>query len=79
MERVMEDLNKQYGFCATALRFFNVYGPRQDPHNPYSGVISLFMERAKTNTDVTVLGDGKQTRDFVYVKVCQVALVWCDT
>jgi UDP-glucose 4-epimerase len=53
---------------ATALRFFNVYGPRQDPKNPYSGVISLFLEMASTNKDITILGDGLMTRDFVYVK-----------
>ena len=54
---------------AVALRFFNVYGPRQDPKNPYSGVISLFLEKAMTGNDITVLGDGEMTRDFVYVKV----------
>ena len=53
---------------ATALRFFNVYGPRQDPKNPYSGVISLFLEMATHNKDITILGDGLMTRDFVYVK-----------
>ena len=68
MEKVMESMNKEYGLCATALRFFNVYGPRQDPKSAYSGVISIFMDRAKAGTTVGVLGDGKQTRDFVYVK-----------
>jgi UDP-glucose 4-epimerase len=53
---------------STALRFFNVYGPRQDPANPYSGVISLFMEKGGQSKDVTILGDGEQTRDFVFVK-----------
>ena len=53
---------------ATALRFFNVYGPRQDPKNPYSGVISLFLEMASNDEDITILGDGLMTRDFVYVK-----------
>ncbi|KAL7515803.1 hypothetical protein ACHAWX_000878 [Stephanocyclus meneghinianus] len=53
---------------ATALRFFNVYGPRQDPKNPYSGVISLFLEMASNNKNITILGDGLMTRDFVYVK-----------
>lgn len=53
---------------ATALRFFNVYGPRQDPKNPYSGVISLFLEMASKNQNITILGDGLMTRDFVYVK-----------
>ena len=53
---------------ATAFRFFNVYGPRQDPRNPYSGVISLFMEAASSAEPIKLLGDGLQTRDFVYVK-----------
>jgi len=58
-----------------ALRFFNVYGPRQDPKNPYSGVISLFLEAAMTGKDITVLGDGEMTRDFVYVKDVARAIV----
>ncbi|MCW1388687.1 NAD-dependent epimerase/dehydratase family protein, partial [Acinetobacter baumannii] len=48
-------------------RFFNVYGPRQDPSSPYSGVISIFTERALKGTPITVFGDGEQTRDFIYV------------
>ena len=61
--------------CATALRFFNVYGPRQDPKNPYSGVISLFLQMAISNSDITILGDGYMTRDFVYVKDVARAIV----
>ena len=54
--------------CATtALRFFNVYGPRQDPSSPYSGVISIFTDRARAGQPLTIFGDGSQTRDFVYV------------
>jgi UDP-glucose 4-epimerase len=52
----------------TAFRFFNVYGPRQDPSSPYSGVISIFLERARRRAPITVFGDGAQTRDFVYVQ-----------
>jgi len=51
----------------TALRFFNVYGPRQDPSSPYSGVISIFADRARAGRTITIFGDGEQTRDFVYV------------
>ncbi|MEO8714104.1 MAG: NAD-dependent epimerase/dehydratase family protein [Acetobacteraceae bacterium] len=51
----------------TGLRFFNVYGPRQDPLSPYSGVISIFCERLRAGRQVTVFGDGGQTRDFVFV------------
>jgi UDP-glucose 4-epimerase len=53
--------------CGTALRFFNIYGPRQDPKSPYSGVISRFMEMARNGKPLTIFGDGLQTRDFVYV------------
>ena len=57
----------KFGIEATAFRFFNIFGPRQDPSSPYSGVISIFIERARHGTAVTVFGDGRQTRDFVYV------------
>ncbi|HET8986270.1 MAG TPA: NAD-dependent epimerase/dehydratase family protein, partial [Trueperaceae bacterium] len=55
-------------FAADAFRFFNVYGPRQDPASPYSGVISVFLDRARRREGVTIFGDGRQTRDFVYVE-----------
>lgn len=54
--------------AGVAFRFFNVYGPRQDPSNPYSGVISIFTQRARAGESITVFGDGQQTRDFVYVQ-----------
>jgi UDP-glucose 4-epimerase len=50
------------------LRFFNVYGPRQDPTSPYSGVISLFMRSVVERTAPTIHGDGEQSRDFTYVE-----------
>jgi UDP-glucose 4-epimerase len=56
-----------HGVPTTALRFFNVYGPRQDPSSPYSGVISIFTDRARAGRTLTIYGDGSQTRDFVYV------------
>ncbi len=56
-----------HGVPTASLRFFNVYGPRQDPSNPYSGVISIFMQRALDGERITIFGDGEQTRDFVYV------------
>lgn len=49
------------------LRFFNIYGPRQDPHSPYAGVIAAFMRRAMDDVPVLIHGDGEQVRDFVYV------------
>jgi UDP-glucose 4-epimerase len=56
-----------HGVPGTALRFFNVYGPRQDPRSPYSGVISIFADRAMAGRPLTIFGTGEQTRDFVYV------------
>ncbi|HVJ52919.1 MAG TPA: NAD-dependent epimerase/dehydratase family protein [Aliidongia sp.] len=56
-----------HGVPTTGLRFFNVYGPRQDPASPYSGVISIFADRLAARKPVTVNGDGLQSRDFVYV------------
>ena len=56
-----------YGLPATSLRFFNVFGPRQDPSSPYSGVISIFMSKAVAGQQPTIYGDGEQSRDFVYV------------
>lgn len=49
-------------------RFFNVFGPRQDPSSPYSGVISIFADRIRQHNGITIYGDGSQIRDFVYVK-----------
>ena len=57
-----------FGVEAVSLRFFNVYGPRQDPSSPYSGVLSLFMKSALTRTAPTIFGDGEQSRDFTYVE-----------
>lgn len=64
---------------ATAFRFFNVFGPRQDPSSPYSGVISIFLKKAAAGDPLTIFGDGQQTRDFVFVgdvvRALQFALV----
>lgn len=59
---------KLYGLETVCLRYFNVYGPRQDPSSPYSGVISIFTDKLKNNETPTIFGDGEQTRDFVFVK-----------
>ena len=56
-----------YGLEVVCLRYFNVFGPRQDPSSPYSGVISIFAERMLAGAAPTVFGDGGQSRDFVYV------------
>ncbi|MDR3532539.1 MAG: NAD-dependent epimerase/dehydratase family protein [Rhodopila sp.] len=56
-----------HGIPTVGLRFFNVYGPRQDPKSPYSGVVSIFCERIPAGAPVNIFGDGGQTRDFVYI------------
>ncbi|CAO3404212.1 SDR family NAD(P)-dependent oxidoreductase [Azospirillum palustre] len=55
------------GVPTVGFRFFNVYGPRQDPMSPYSGVISIFARRVARGEDVEIHGDGQQVRDFVFV------------
>jgi UDP-glucose 4-epimerase len=56
-----------YGFETVTIRYFNVFGPRQDPGSPYSGVISLFATALLTGRQPLIYGDGEQTRDFTYV------------
>jgi UDP-glucose 4-epimerase len=57
-----------YGLATASLRYFNVYGPRQDPHSDYAAVIPKFIERLSNGDPPLIFGDGEQTRDFVYVK-----------
>ena len=64
-----------HGIPTVGLRFFNVYGPRQDPASPYSGVISIFCERIRAGHPITIYGDGGQTRDFVFVADVVAALM----
>jgi UDP-glucose 4-epimerase len=59
---------KHLGLSAVNLRLFNVFGPRQDPSSPYSGVISIFTKAMGQDLPIAINGDGSQTRDFVYVK-----------
>src|SRR5262245_22840785 len=57
-----------YGFAAVSLRYFNVFGPRQDPSGPYAAVIPLFVKALLAGQQPTIFGDGLQTRDFNYVE-----------
>lgn len=66
-EYYIDFYRRQHGLQPVIFRFFNIFGPRQDPASPYSGVISIFMERAIADLPITVFGDGEQSRDFVYV------------
>lgn len=59
---------RERGLETAAIRFFNVFGPRQDPKGAYAAAVPIFIEKALRNEDITVFGDGEQTRDFIFVK-----------
>ena len=66
-EQYAQMFTRLYGFETVTTRYFNVFGPRQDPTSPYSGVISLFIKALLEGTQPVIYGDGGQTRDFTYV------------
>ncbi|GKT02766.1 NAD-dependent epimerase/dehydratase family protein [Furfurilactobacillus entadae] len=66
-ERFMISYAKLYSINAVAVRFFNVYGPKQNPNSPYSGVLSILTSAMKENKTFSIFGDGEQSRDFVYI------------
>jgi nucleoside-diphosphate-sugar epimerase len=66
-EQYCQMFTRLYGLETVTIRYFNVFGPRQDPGSPYSGVISLFATALLEGRQPTIYGDGEQTRDFTYV------------
>lgn len=66
-EKMAMVYNNLYKIPASATRFFNVYGPKQNPNSPYSGFISILVDRFKAQKPLTIFGDGEQARDFVYI------------
>src|SRR6187401_1293331 len=66
-EQYLQMFTRLYGLETVSIRYFNVFGPRQDPTSPYSGVISVFATALIENRPPTIYGDGEQTRDFTYV------------
>ena len=66
-EQYCQLFTRLYGLETVTIRYFNVFGPRQDPSSPYSGVISLFISALVEGRAPTIYGDGEQTRDFTYV------------
>lgn len=66
-ERFTIDYEGLYGVPTVAVRFFNVFGPNQNPDSPYSGVLSIITDKLKNNEVFNLYGDGSQTRDFIYV------------
>jgi UDP-glucose 4-epimerase len=67
-EYYLDLFNRERGLETAAIRFFNVFGPRQDPEGAYAAAVPIFIEKALKGEDITVHGDGEQTRDFIYVK-----------
>ncbi len=67
-ERYCQSFNRIYGLHAVALRYFNVFGPRQDPRSQYAAAVPIFITRMLAGEPPTIYGDGEQTRDFVYVE-----------
>ena len=66
-EQYLKQFTRLYGLETVSIRYFNVFGPRQDPGSPYSGVISLFITHLLAGKEPKIYGDGGQTRDFTYV------------
>ena len=66
-EQYLQMFTRLYGLETVSIRYFNVFGPRQDPSSPYSGVISVFATALLANRSPRIYGDGEQTRDFTYV------------
>jgi len=67
-EYYLDLYRREHGLETAAIRFFNVFGPRQDPRGAYAAAVPIFIEKALAGEDITVFGDGGQTRDFIYVK-----------
>lgn len=79
-ERFVIDYGNLYGLNTVCVRFFNVYGPNQNPKSPYSGVLSLISNAIADDKQFTLFGDGSQTRDFVFVgDVVQALLLLMNT
>ncbi|MBA2306276.1 MAG: NAD-dependent epimerase/dehydratase family protein, partial [Acidobacteria bacterium] len=78
-EQYLQMFTRLYGLETVSIRYFNVFGPRQDPSSPYSGVISVFASALLDNRSPTIYGDGGQTRDFTFVaNVVDGVLRACD-
>ena len=78
-EEYLQMFTRLYGLETVSIRYFNVFGPRQDPGSPYSGVISVFATALLQNRPPTIYGNGEQTRDFTYVaNVVDGVLRACD-
>lgn len=75
-EQYLDLFHNEGKILTTSLRFFNVFGPRQDPRGAYAAAVPIFMEKALRGDNIIIHGDGQQTRDFIYVKDIVGALVF---
>jgi UDP-glucose 4-epimerase len=66
-EHLLERFRVEHGLATTSLRFFNVFGPRQNPQSAYAAAVPIFIAQAIKGEDINIFGDGEQTRDFIYV------------
>ncbi len=66
-EHLLERFRTEHGLATTSLRFFNVFGPRQNPQSAYAAAVPIFIAQAIKGEDINIYGDGEQTRDFIYV------------
>lgn len=78
-EYYLKMYNDEYGLGTVSLRYFNVFGPRQNPKSQYAAAIPIFINKALKNEPITIYGDGTQTRDFIYVKDVVLANVLAAT
>ncbi|MCX7876352.1 MAG: SDR family oxidoreductase [Melioribacteraceae bacterium] len=67
-EKLLQEYFQKFNLGTVSLRYFNVFGPRQDPKSQYAAAIPIFISKALRNEKITIYGDGEQTRDFIYVK-----------
>jgi UDP-glucose 4-epimerase len=75
-EYYLEMFRREYGLSTVSLRYFNVFGPHQDPASQYAAAVPIFATRALANQSITIFGDGLQTRDFVFVEDVVAANLW---
>ncbi len=67
-EKLLKEYHDKYNIGTVSLRYFNVFGPRQDPKSQYAAAIPIFIYKALKNENIIIYGDGEQTRDFIFVK-----------
>src|SRR5437667_11827753 len=78
-EHYMTSFYRCYGLETVALRYFNIFGPRQDPSSPYSGVLAKFITQMLCGERPTIFGDGEQSRDFTFIdNAVQANLLACE-